>query len=230
MYAFLLLCINISFAQIDSTVLLREDFNDLLNWKDIYVAAKKPRTKYQILNDGDNNLLKIHSNKSASGLLFDIVFNPHEHPILRWRWKVDSVIENADGRQKSGDDYPVRIFILFAYDHANISFWQKLKNIAFKFTYGYEPPQSGLIFVWANMTQDSEFFESPYNKNLIIWNIRQGNEETNRWFNEEINIIEYYKTAFGKLPPKQTSLAIMGDSDNTGEISTAFIDYIEIAY
>ena len=49
-----------------------------------------------------------------------------------------------------------------------------------------------------------------------------------KWIMEEVNILEDYKKAFGKNPPKKASLAIMSDSDNTGESATAWIDFIEL--
>jgi len=37
-----------------------------------------------------------------------------------------------------------------------------------------------------------------------------------------------HKDAFGEDSPSQASIAIMNDSDNTGEGSVSYIDYIEI--
>ena len=194
----------------------------------MYIGAKKARTDYQIINDDDISYLQIQSSKSASGILWKFKFKPHESPILKWRWKVDTLIEDADGREKSGDDYAVRIFVLFANDSNEVSFWDEIKNTAFQITFGYEPPHSGLIFVWANSEQDDKFFPSPYSKDLVIWNIRQGKKEIQKWIDEKINILECYQQAFKKKPPQSASLVIMGDSDNTGENSKAYVDFIEI--
>jgi len=227
-YIFHILIPDNSVSQPDSLILLREDFTNLSGWGNMYIGPKKARTDYQIINFDDNSSLQIKSSNAASGILWNSKFKPHESPILEWRWKVDIIVENADGREKSGDDYAVRIFVLFANDSNEVSFWDEIKNTAFEVAFGYEPPHSGIIFVWASVEQDERFFPSPYGKDLMIWNIRQGKKEINKWVEEKINILECYQQAFKKMPPKIASLAIMGDSDNTGENSLAYIDFIEI--
>jgi hypothetical protein len=58
--------------------------------------------------------------------------------------------------------------------------------------------------------------------------LQKGKNNMGKWIMEEVNILEDYKKAFGKNPPKKASLAIMSDSDNTGESATAWIDFIEL--
>jgi hypothetical protein len=45
---------------------------------------------------------------------------------------------------------------------------------------------------------------------------------------ESVNIIEDYVKAFGVKPPEKAGIAIMNDSDNTGEQSVSYLDYIEV--
>ncbi len=216
-------------SQVDTSASIRVEFNNISEWENIYFSVKKVRTDYQMINDGNKNYLQIKSDGSASGLKWKREFKPHKYPVLRWKWRVDSLVENSDGRTKDGDDYAVRIFILFAPDSSDISFWQEIKNTAFSLMYGYDPPHSALILVWANIIHNEEYFQNPYSDNLVVWNMHQGTEQTGIWLIEEINIIDLYKKAFGKMAPEKATLAIMGDSDNSGKSSLAFIDYIEIS-
>jgi hypothetical protein len=48
------------------------------------------------------------------------------------------------------------------------------------------------------------------------------------WVEEDVNIVRDYREAFGSEPPPVASLAIMNDSDDTGERAVSFIDYIEV--
>jgi len=225
---FIFIFAQILLAQKNTTVLFHDDFANLNNWTNLIISAKKPRTDYQIIQEDHSNYLKIISNNSASGLLYVKKFHPREYPVVSWRWRVDSLIEDANGRIKSGDDYPVRIFILFAEDSSDYSFWHKLKNTAFKIVNGYELPHSGLIYVWSNSIQDVQFYENPYSEKLMIWVKQQGTDKTKNWISENVNILDDYLTAFGELPPNTATLAIMGDSDNTGTATLGFIDYIQI--
>jgi len=47
------------------------------------------------------------------------------------------------------------------------------------------------------------------------------------WVNEERNIYEDYKRAFGEEPPLMNGLAIMTDTDNTKERATAYYGDIQ---
>ena len=44
----------------------------------------------------------------------------------------------------------------------------------------------------------------------------------NQWLNEERNVYEDYKKAFGEEPSMISGIAIMTDTDNTGESATAY--------
>jgi hypothetical protein len=58
--------------------------------------------------------------------------------------------------------------------------------------------------------------------------LRSGPGLAGRWLTEERNILEDYRQAFGEDPPAVAGLAFMNDSDNTGESSVSWIDWIEI--
>ena len=52
--------------------------------------------------------------------------------------------------------------------------------------------------------------------------MESGEEKINQWICEERNILEDYRKAFGETPPMVSGVAIMTDTDNTGESATAY--------
>jgi hypothetical protein len=52
--------------------------------------------------------------------------------------------------------------------------------------------------------------------------VESGAVKLNQWVNEERNIYEDYKKAFGAEPPMISGVAIMTDTDNTSESATAY--------
>jgi hypothetical protein len=52
--------------------------------------------------------------------------------------------------------------------------------------------------------------------------VESGAADLNRWVTEERNVYEDYKAAFGDEPSLISGVAIMTDTDNTGESATAF--------
>ena len=51
---------------------------------------------------------------------------------------------------------------------------------------------------------------------------RLANAATDRVF------LEDYRRAFGEDPPAEASLAIMNDSDDTGQSAVSFVEFIEV--
>jgi hypothetical protein len=55
-----------------------------------------------------------------------------------------------------------------------------------------------------------------------------GRDKTGLWVEERVNILTDYRRAFGEDPPATASLAIMNDSDDTGQSSVSYVEFIEI--
>ncbi len=59
--------------------------------------------------------------------------------------------------------------------------------------------------------------------------LRNNSDELGKWRTERINILEEYEACFGELPPGSAlRLAVMTDSDDTGQQTQAAIDWIRI--
>jgi hypothetical protein len=52
--------------------------------------------------------------------------------------------------------------------------------------------------------------------------IESGSDKLNQWIAEKRDIAADYRKAFGEDPPAISGIAIMTDSDNTGESATAW--------
>jgi hypothetical protein len=209
-------------------IFLREDFNDLKNWEPLHFPKIKEYTRYSIENDDKGRYLKAESSSSASGIVFNKEFNVFEYPKVRWRWKVSNTYEKGNAREKSGDDYPIRVYIMFKYDRDTASFKKKIKYGIAKTLYGKYPPHSSLNYIWANRRHNEDILTNTYAPESRMIILQTGSENAGRWVDQEINIIEDYHRAFGEDPPSSGRLAIMNDSDNTGEKAVSYIDYIEV--
>lgn len=206
--------------------LFREDFNSLDDWVPVVFPKIKRHTFYGIEQTDSGSVLVAKSDASASGIRYVKEFDVFAYPVVRWRWKVENVYQNGDVERKSGDDYPLRVYIIFKYDPQQASFGDRITYGLAKAVYGAYPPHSSLNYIWANREHDRSLYTSKYTDRAKMIILRAGKEETGRWFEEEINIVTDYKKAFGTQPPATASLAIMNDSDNTGEASVSYMDYI----
>jgi len=210
------------------TVFFREDFNDFESWRPLYFPKIKRHSTYTIMKDKDSSFLRAESNASASGLIFKKEFTVFDYPKVRWRWKVENVYQKGNAEEKSGDDYPIRIYVIFKYDPETASFGQRLKYGLAKTIYGEYPPHSSLSYVWANRKHQQRIIPNPYASEARMIVMEAGTEKAGQWVEEDVDILEDYRKAFGTIPPAIAGIAIMNDSDNTGERSVSYVDYIEV--
>src|SRR5512139_227103 len=212
----------------DEKVLLREDFRDLENWRPLYFPKIPKHSVYTLETQGDRHCLRAASSGSASDLVYKKEFNVYDYPRIRWRWKVDNLYRNWDGRTKQGDDYPIRVYILFKYDPERAGLVDKVRYNAAKLIYGEYPPHSTLNYVWASKPYPERIFTNPFVDQAKMVLLEQGDTKVGMWVSEEVNVIEDYERAFGNKPPPTASLAIMNDSDNTGESAVSYVEFIEV--
>jgi hypothetical protein len=209
-------------------VLFREEFKNLSNWEPLYFPKIKEHSTYTVVSEKGYSFLKTESRSSASAIVSRKTFNVFEYPRMRWKWKVDNVYTKGDIREKSGDDYPIRVYITFQYDPERASVGERLEYGIARALYGKYPPDSTLNYVWTGQEIAERIITSPYTDRAKIIILETGRSKVGDWVEETVNILDDYRAAFGKDPPQTAGIAIMNDSDNTGEMAVSYIEYIEV--
>jgi len=181
-------------------------------WKPLTFKKIERHTVYSLLKDGDTVVVKAVSDASASGLIREIEIDPKEYPVVQWRWKATNILKKGDVHRKEGDDYPARLYITFKYDASKMV----------KLLYGEYPPLRAINYIWESHTPKGTFVPNPYTDRVMMIVVESGADRLNQWVNEERNVYGDYKQAFGEEPPKISGVAIMTDTDNTGESATAY--------
>ena len=159
---------------------------------------------------------------SSSGLRRDITIDPKEYPVVQWRWKIGNLLKMSDVTRKDGDDYPARLYIAFAYDSSKVSLFEKAKYATARLLYGQYPPLGALNYIWDTKTAKGTIVPNPYTERAMMIVVESGAADVNRWITEERNVYDDYKVAFGEAPPLISGVAIMTDTDDTGESATAY--------
>ena len=212
-------------ASLFGDVLLREEFDTLNQWEDLHFEKIKEHSVYET----KDSTLVAKSDASASGVTFKKKYDIYKYPVIKFKWKVDNVFAKGNAKVKSGDDYPIRIYVNFAYNPDKASFTEGiLYSVAKKF-YGEYPPHSAMNYIWANKKGLKGAVNNAYTSKVKMIALDEGVEKVGQWVEHTVNVLEDYKKAFGEKPPKMVSLAIMNDSDNTQEKATSYMDFIEIS-
>jgi len=191
-------------------------------WKPLTFPKIPQHTTYHLVKDGDRVAVKAASQASSSGLTKEILIDPKEYPIIQWQWKVSNVLKSGDVAKKEGDDYPARIYVTFQYDSQKVGLFGKAKYEAAKLIYGQYPPLGAINYIWESRAPVGTAVPNPYTDQVYMIVVETGSTKLNTWITEERNVYEDYKRTFGEDPPMISGVAIMTDTDNTGESAMAY--------
>jgi len=197
-------------------------------WEPLAFKKIRRTTRYTVVRDGDGWVLKAESDASASGLYRPLDVDPRAYPRLTWRWKVANVLEKGDARTKAGDDYPARIYVAFRYDPADATTWEKTKYGAYRLLYGAYPPRAVLNYIWDNRLPPGTTLDNAYTDRARMIVVRSGSADVGRWLTETRNVLDDYRRAFGSEPSRIAGIAVMTDTDDTGERAVAWYDAIAL--
>ncbi len=192
------------------------------DWQPMTFSNIEAHTNYSLIKDSQRTVIKARSQNAASGLIRQVRVDPYEYPWLQWSWKIDHVLKKGDVTTKTGDDYPARIYVAFAFEPDQSSLWQRMRHKTAKAFTDQELPGNALNYIWANKADQETVVPNPFAQEAMMVVLQSGNARSDQWIEEKRNIVKDYKQAFGKQPPDIIGIAIMTDTDNTGEETTGY--------
>ncbi|MFQ5949085.1 MAG: DUF3047 domain-containing protein [Nitrospiria bacterium] len=196
-------------------------------WLSLTFRTIPRHTEYRLVHEGNWPTIRAKSDRSASGIYRPLDLDPQVYQVLSWCWKVDRIISKGDATRKEGDDYAARIYVTFKYDPDRASLWERARFGAMKLIYGKYPPKGTLTYIWANRLPKGEAVANAYTDRAQMIAVESGEAKVGRWVCEKRNIYEDYRTLFGEAPPTLSGVAVMTDTDNTGEqASAAYADLV----
>lgn len=181
-------------------------------WKPLTFRKIARHTEYSVVREGGEEFIKAVSSAAASGIYREVDAALKDRPILAWRWKIDHALKTADARRKGGDDYAARVYVAFVSPAMAL--------------FGSKRPGSALNYIWDNKLPVGTVLPNAYTGKTRMIVLQSGDEKAGRWVSEERDVLEDYRKAFGGEPPALAFIALMTDTDDTGEAVTAYYDGI----
>lgn len=197
-------------------------------WEPLTFSRVPRHTRYTVVRDGERWVLRAQSEAAASGLYRPLDVDPKIYRVLSWRWKVEGVLAKADPRRKEGDDYAARVYVAFQYDPAAASVWERSRFGAYRLIYGRYPPGLVLNYVWESRLPAGTVLPNAYTDRARIVVARSGAAEAGRWVTETRDVYEDFRRIMGAEPPRIVGIALMTDTDDTGERAVAYYDAITL--
>jgi len=191
-------------------------------WEPLEFPKIDQLTRYELVAEDGKQVVRATTRGGASGLIARVNLQPSDSLVLQWRWKVSNVFDQGDAREKSGDDYPARIYVAFEFQPEKAGFFERAKRKAVELLFGETLPGNALNYIWANTLPEGEFVPNPYTEKTVMVAVNSGSEQIGEWVTIKRDIVADYRKAFGEAPPPLVGIAIMSDSDNTNEAATAW--------
>jgi hypothetical protein len=191
-------------------------------WQALTFERINRYTGYSLVNDDGTVVIKAVSEQAASGLARALSISPLEYPLIQWRWKVNNVLRQGDVTRKEGDDYPARIYITFAFDPDRAGYLERLEYEAARLLLGQDVPYRAISYVWGSNSPVGTMIPNSYTDRVMMFVVESGARKSRQWVTEIRNVYADYLQAFGEEPPMISGIAIMTDTDNTGEAAIAW--------
>ncbi len=189
-------------------------------WKPYVMARFKRPTKYELVADTSapgRTVLRASAANAASGLIYPITVDLKQTPLLAWRWRVNELIKSADNTKSNREDSPVRLIVTFSGDQSSFDFAERMFASQIKAVTGRELPYATLMYIWENRAPKGTLIPSNHTGRVKMIVAESGADKLGAWQEVARNVLEDYRRAFGEEPPPVAAIAILTDSDNTGE-------------
>lgn len=163
----------------------------------------KGRTRYEPVQTPAGRVLRARSEGSASGLVRRLHVDLRETPVLHWRWRVENVLEGVQETRKSGDDYPARVYVVVS---GGALFWRT----------------RAVNYVWASREPRGTTWPNAFTDHARMVAVESGTGRVGRWVEESRDVRADFRRLFGEEVDSIDAVAIMTDTDNSGQRATAF--------
>ena len=160
-------------------------------------------TQYTLVENSGRQVLRAKSNSTASGLVRKIIVDLRQTPYLNWSWRVGNVLAGVNERSKQGDDFAARVYVVVS---GGAFFWKT----------------RSLVYVWSNNQPQGSTWKNPFTSNARVMALRSGSTEAGQWVSEKRNVRADFETLFGDTIDTIDAVAIMTDTDNSGQAATAW--------
>ncbi len=173
---------------------------DLKGWQEKRFEGE---TEYRLSRENHLTSLRAHSEGAASGRFKETTVDLSTTPVLHWSWRIDNLLPNVNEQTKAGDDYPARVYVVFS---GGVFFWRT----------------RAINYVWSSHQPVGTTWPNAFTANAMMVAVQSGPQQLGQWVSEQRNVAEDYRQLFGEEPGTVDAVAIMTDTDNSGQHATAW--------
>ncbi len=190
-------------------------------WQLITLSNKIKPTQYAVVRWGGAMAIESLADNSMALMARPLNIDLTKTPVLCWRWRIEDVLQTADMRKKTGDDYAARVYVALKLPPQALGFGLRTKLALARSIYGEHVPDAALNYVWDNRYPAGTIAPNAYTDRTQMMVMRSGRQDIKRWVNERRDVLADATQLFGSYDHQAVSLAVASDTDNTGERAKA---------
>ena len=196
-------------------------------------AAKKiSATLMEITSLDGERRLRLQSDGSYGALVHDLPrWTPATGDTLRWRWRLDQPLADADLRRKEGDDVAIKVCVLFDMPLDGLAFGERTA-LRIARSLSSEPlPAATICYVWDPGLPTGTVLSNAFSQR-VRYVVAEGKQAPlGQWRAQQRNLEVDFRRLFGaesSAVPPVVAIAVGADADNTGGRSLAWLSDVEI--
>ncbi|WP_273438198.1 DUF3047 domain-containing protein [Sedimenticola selenatireducens] len=163
----------------------------------------KGKTQYRVINLNGTPMISAHSDGTASGLYKEIRVDLQETPYLNWQWQIEQPLSGLNEQSKAGDDYSARVYVIM---RSGLLPWRT----------------RALNYVWSSGQPAGSDWPNAYTDRARMIAVRSATDRPGRLYSERRNIQEDFQRYFDTRVRYIDVIAIMTDTDNSGQQAHAY--------
>lgn len=188
----------------------------------------KRRNQYAYVWRDGRPAMGVSSESGISAMRQTMYQAPSSLGLIRFSWKVDRLIADADLQQAAKEDSPVRLVLVFDGDRSRFSARDAMLSELARAVTGEELPYATLMYVWSNQLPVGTVVNNRRTERIRKFVIQSGADGVNRWLDYERDIRADYERVFGEPPGALRAVAVMTDTDNTGSAVQAWYGPVQL--
>ncbi len=163
----------------------------------------KGNTRYRITALDGIPVISAQSHGTASGLFKEIRVDLEETPYLNWRWRVDQPLHQLNEQSKAGDDYSARIYVV---KKGGLLPWRT----------------KALNYVWSSGQPTNSTWLNAFSSQARMVAVRSASDSPGKLYSERRNVKADFQRYFNTPVRYVDVIAIMTDTDNSGQQAHAY--------
>lgn len=184
-------------------------------WAPYTLGGKAAPADFRLVELDGSVVLRAEASNAASALIHTGRFDPLVTPWLNWRWRADALPAGGRFATRDGDDYALRVYVLFDYDLSKLSFGTRTKIRLARAFYGEQVPTAVLCYVWDGRAASGTRAWSAYTDRVRMIAVDGAGSVPGSWRAASRNVADDFREAFGEDPPAITGIVVASDTDNT---------------